>query len=438
VKTVAADVVLVQPPSADIHRAEHLGLAYLASGLRQAAVRTQVVDAHLSGIPVRRVVDLVAEASPRVVGVTATQPDAPAMVAIARRVRQRLPAAHIAVGGHFATFCHGGLLQDVPAIDSVVRGEGDIVFADLVQRVLAGEEWRALPGVSFRRNGVVVSTAPGPLVTDLDRLPFPARDTAGIAMARSGWLSMSSSRGCYGRCTFCSIRAFYGLQAGRAWRARSPENVVEEMTWLARGHRCNRFTFRDDTFVGPGIRGKERAHGIADQMIGRGLKVEFAVECRANDVERDLFLHLREAGLRVTYIGLESGNQRQLDRFCKGTTVEDGRRALSILSDLGIEARVSLIMFDPDSTLDECLDTLRFVAAAGVLRNAAGFGNTVIPLDGTELREKLREQGRLRGSYLKGYSYSWRDPAVGRCARALASLARLLRAVPPPFVARRH
>jgi len=431
------DVVLVHAPFVGDRYAEHLGLAYLAACLRRAGVQTQILDAQMLRAGVRRVVDLVAEAAPRVVGVTATQREARAVVAIVQGIRRKLPTVHIAAGGHFPTFCHDRLLRDVPALDSVVRGEGDLVFVGLVQRVLAGEEWHGLPGVSFRHDGAVVSTPPGPLVANLDSLPFAARDTARIAMAHDDLLGVSSSRGCYGRCTFCSISSFYRLQSGSAWRARSPQNVVEEMARLAGDYGCKRFSFVDDTFVGPGLKGRERTHAFADELIRRRLRCQFSLECRANDVERSVFLHLREAGLRVVWLGLESGSQGQLDRFRKGTTVEDGRYAFSILRDLGIDVGVFLIMFDPDATLDECLGTLRFVASAGLLRNALGFDSRARALDGTEVCERLREQGRLRGSYMRGYSYSFRDPTAGACARVVRPLAWLLTAVPNPFAPRR-
>jgi len=434
-----ADVVLVNPPSSNKRRMEHLGLGYLAAGLRRAAVRTQIVDAHLRGLGARRVVDLVTEVAPRVVGLTGIQvpPEASTMVAIARRLKQRLPQAHITVGGHFATFCHDRLLRDVPGLDSVVCGEGDVVFVDLVQRLLAGDDWRDVPGVSFVRDGTVVANPPAPLVANLDDLPFPARDNAPVSIARAGRLSMSSSRGCYGRCTFCSISAFYRRQAGSPWRARSAENVVEEVAGLVRDFGCNRFTFIDDNFIGPGARGRERAHAFAHEVLRRGLKIEFAVICRTNDVERDVLTHLREAGLRLVEIGIESGSQRQLERFRKFTTVEQGRRAISILRELGIKPCVYLVMLDPESTLDECLDTMRFVASEGVIRNTLGFEFIAYPSDGTELCEQLRQQRRLRGSYLKGYSYTFRDPVLGLCAKAIRPLGVLLHTMENPFLHRR-
>jgi len=437
-EVTSCDVVLLNPGFRGAQPAEHLGLAYLAAGLRQAGVGTQIIDMHLLGASVRQVVESVQQASPIVVGITGTERQGRALVAIAQYVRARLPRAHIAAGGHFATFCHDRLVRDVPALDSVVRGEGDLVFVELVKRVLAAEDWRGLPGVSFHQDGTVVSNPPSALIANLDNLPFPARDTARAAMARNGLLGVTSSRGCYGQCTFCSIRAFYSLQVGPAWRARSPENVVEEMALLARDYGCHRFWLVDDSFIGPGPRGRERAHAFADEVLSRGLKLEFAIFSRANDVGRDLFLHLRHAGLRLVEIGVESGNQSQLDRFRKGTTVEDGRRAMRTLRDLGVDVSVALVMFDPESTLGEGLDTLRFVAGEGVLGNASGFDNAANPHRGTELFERLRREGRLRGSYLKGYSYSFRDPIVGACARVARPLGRLLAAVPNPFAPRRH
>jgi len=421
------DVVLVHPPSVDGRWTEHLGLAYVAAALRQAAIRTQIVDAAMLGLSLRQTADLVAQAGPRVVGITATQPQARGVVAMTEALRSRLPQAHITAGGYFPTFCHDRLLRDLPALDSVVRGEGDLVFVDLVRRVIGGEDWRGLPGVSYRQNGTTVSNPPGPLVANLDELPFPARDTARFVTCRSGWLSMSSSRGCHGRCTFCSISAFYGLQPGPAWRARSPENMVEEMALLSREYGRSGFSFHDDTFIGPGAKRRERADAIADEILRRGLKVEFGIFSRADDVERELFGHLREAGLRKVDIGVESANQDQLNRFRKGTRAEDTRRAISILRDLAISFEVDLILMDPDCALHECLDTLGFIARERLRRDEYLVNAFADPFDGTELCERLRQQGRLRGSYLNGYSYSFRDPALGLCTKAIRSMAWLAR-----------
>ena len=403
---MAADVVLVNPPHGDERRVEHFALGYLAAPLRRAGIRTEIVDAGLLEASIRQAVDVMAAAAPRVVGITVKQRQGRAMVAIAQGVRCRLPQTHITAGGHFPTFCHERLLKDVPALDSVVRGEGDLVFVDLVQRLLGGDQWHGLPGLSFRQDGCVAATAPGPLIPNLDELPFPARDTAGVAMRRNGFLSMYSSRGCYGKCTFCSGRAFHATQAGPAWRGRSVDNVVEEMVRLAHDYGCKSLGFTDDNFIGPGAIGRKRAHAFADALIRRRPRFEFAIACRADDVEPDLFRHLREAGLCMVELGIESGNQRQLDRLRKGLTGQDNKRALSILNELCIPFRDYLIMFDPDSTLGECLDTLRFVASEGALRDTHGFENAADPLDGTELCERLRQQGRLRGSYLERYSYS--------------------------------
>jgi len=429
---MAADVVLVAPAGPGAAALEHLGVAYVAAGLRRAGVQTEIIDAHLLSASVREVVERVREAHPRLIGITATQPQARTMVAIAEGVRARLPAAHITAGGHFPTFCHDRLLRDVSALDCVVRGEGDLVFSELVKRILGGQDWHDVAGVSYRRDGGTASNPAGPLIADLDALPFPARDTARIALARKSWLSLSSSRGCYGRCTFCSIRAFYGLQAGRAWRARSPENVVEEMALLVRDYGCTGFSFHDDNFIGWATTGRERAHAIADAILRRGLKVGFGIFSRADDVDRELFSHLREAGLRKVDIGIESANQRQLDRFHKGTTVEDSKRALSILRDLGMDFEADLILLDPDCTLDECLDTLRFVARERLRRREYLVNAFADPFDGSELCEGLRQQGRLRGHYRNGYSYRFRDPALTVCATTIRAIARLMRALRSP------
>jgi radical SAM superfamily enzyme YgiQ (UPF0313 family) len=209
---------------------------------------------------------------------------------------------------------------------------------------------------------------------------------------------------------------------------RSPENVVEEIKSLVKDHDVHRFIFVDDNFIGVGQRGKERAREIAERIIQAKLEVEFFLLCRVTDIEEDLFSLLQRAGLTSVGLGVESGNQRQLDTYGKGTTVEDNKRAIRTLRKIGVFPGIGFIMADPYFTPEELIQNMRFLNEVGVKLSDLTFPLGELWLfDGTTIIERLREEGRLRGDYLRGYSYEPVHKGFYRLYRAASWLRDLIR-----------
>jgi len=344
--------------------------------------------------------------------------------------------------------------------DSIALGEAEETFAELLRALDTGRDWHGLPGLvaagDARRLGETAGSGeagagvgnpgaegahaprprPRPLVADLDTLPFPARDTLPAFLARSPGPRVASvlrSRGCYGNCSFCDTRAFYAASPGAAWRVRSAGIVADEVEMLVRDHGVEAIRFWDDNFMGPGKRGREAAEDLAHELVRRrrcGLpEVRFSFECRVTDVDPDLFRLLKEAGLHRLFLGVEAMNQRQLDFFNKKVSVEDNRRALAVLDDLGLDVIIGMIMFDPDTTMTELEANLGFLKESfggwGQVRSkVARPWNRLEVYAGTPIEATLREQGRLKGSYVR-YDYDFADPTVGRLYSSGSALRRL-------------
>ncbi len=85
------------------------------------------------------------------------------------------------------------------------------------------------------------------MIHNLDDLPFPARDHLPQIMKMGGEVLISASRGCFYRCTFCSIPDFFD----HSWRSRSPANVVQELKHLVSTYGYSTFWFIDDDFFAP-------------------------------------------------------------------------------------------------------------------------------------------------------------------------------------------
>ena len=82
--------------------------------------------------------------------------------------------------------------------------------------------------------------------------------------------------------------------------------------------------------MGAGKRGRDFVRAFAEEVIRRGLDVEFAFETRADSVETELFALLKQAGLYIVFLGIESGYQPTLDYFQKDITVAENRQAIEI------------------------------------------------------------------------------------------------------------
>src|SRR2546428_10474856 len=153
---------------------ENLSLRYLAASVALAGFRAEIVpfqvDAARSDV-VARVLAL----DPIIVGLSLPfQLRAREMLAVATDLRTRSYRGHICVGGHFATFEYANLLRDFPALDSVVRHEGEETLRELCERVRDGHAPGPLPGLVVRGP---LGPLPGPerLLPPLDGLPPPDR-----------------------------------------------------------------------------------------------------------------------------------------------------------------------------------------------------------------------------------------------------------------------
>ena len=418
VEAAVTDVLLI-----GAEELENLGTRYLAAVLRESGYTVELV-------PFSRQQDadaavLWAELTrPRLIGLSIIfQYRAPEFMALAAELKQRFPSTHITCGGHFATFAAPELLRDFPALDSVVRGEGENTLVQLMDRLDEPETWEDIPGLSFRRHGRSVANPSRPPIADLDSLPFPARDTPPQRHFGIGFSPILGSRGCYRDCAFCSIRSFYGASLGKPQRFRSAPNLAAEMEMLYHDHGVRFFVFNDDEWFPPGLARIARVEALERELRRRQLDVIMSIKCRADDVEENLFRRLRDMGVIRAYVGVESGSDHSLRTLNKRTTVAQNRQALEILNKVGMLGEFGLIFFDPESSVEDIRANLDFFhSMAGEGQAPLSFGRMEV-YAGTPIQERLMREGRLTGSYL-AWSYTIADPRVELLLRLMYATMR--------------
>ncbi|MEM5785722.1 MAG: radical SAM protein [Syntrophobacteraceae bacterium] len=393
------DLLLVFPPFYRLTTSmENVGIEYIAAYARAKGFRTNLINAGLHGFDTKDVLDFLSRSRFRVLGLSTIHWNLPSALTIARSIRVSHPHCHIILGGVEAALNAEAILTDNPYVDSICMGEGEITMSALLAVLTNGGDRRQVRGLAYRDGERVRFTEPEPLMEQLDSLPFPARDDMAAVLELGGPVSISSSRGCFGRCSFCSVRSFYDLSPGPSWRGRSPASVVEEIREIHLKSGATLFSFIDETVMGPGDKGRERVKELARLIKRSGLNIDFFMTFRADQVERSLFGELKQAGLRKVELGIESIVPEQLRRYGKSTRADDNRNALEILEELGIAAEIFMIPFDSYLTAEEFRQNLsfyrsRFEGSRGYDVAPLSLGNYLYPYPGTEARRIYERNG---------------------------------------------
>lgn len=403
----------------------NLGLGYLAATLRRKGYRVTVFDIEEER---EQILAAARSLNPLLIGFSLIfQFYINIFHELIRYLRDNGITCHFCMGGHFPSLSYQQTISLIPELDSVVLFEGETTLVELTDRISCRNDWRDVMGIAYKKGDKVIATPLRPLVSDLDSLPYPDRD-AGRANAILGRraIPLLASRGCIRTCAFCSIHAFYRAAPGKVVRTRRPAKVVEEMRFLHDHDGITIFLFQDDDFPVYGVVWQRWAREFLAELSRSSLlgRVIWKINCRADAVEPVLFAEMRDAGLFMVYMGLESGSEEGLTTLHKQITVEQNLRAVAVLKELGIMFEFGFMLFDPSTTFESVAKNLQF------LRNIVGDGTApatfcrMIPYDGTPIKSDLVRSQRLKGDICHP-DYDFLDTRVDAFFHALNPLVRV-------------
>ena len=345
-----------------------IGLALIAAMLEGANIPVSVIDMVAEELTIEGLVRRVAKIKPDIVGITATTVTYPRTRQIVCALKTWRPNLLVVLGGPHASLVRDQLLRDTEA-DVVVIGEGEHAMVEIAQAYRDGGGFDGIAGICFRSGGKIVATPRRPFIKDLDSLPFPAvhhfAPRVGRLAERYPVYPVCTGRGCTYACSFCGAAAL----SGRAYRIRSPENVVAEMAGVARQYGMDQFFFVDDTFTAVSERTYKLCELIAKELPGS----HWICECRTNCVSRHLLRTMAEAGCYKLQFGIESGNQQILNGVQKGTTLEQIEEEVRNAFECGIEEVIgSFIVGLPGESLETAMETVAFsIKLKGVAEETA-------------------------------------------------------------------
>jgi radical SAM superfamily enzyme YgiQ (UPF0313 family) len=402
-------------------RQGNLGLGYLAATLRGHGYAVEVLDFDTAH---GEILELVKAREPLLIGFSLIfQFYIRQFDALLRFLRANGVGSHFTMGGHFPSLNYSDTLRMLPDLDSVVRFEGELTLLELVDLLSTGSEWRGIQGIAYKRGEELVANPMRALMEDLDQLPYPERNYKPEAVLGRAVMPLLASRGCARTCSFCSIHMFYRTAPGKMVRTRKPAQVVREMRQLHEERGTTIFLFQDDDFPLFGPVWHRWANEFVDELHRSGLpgRAIWKMNCRADVVEPQMFAAMRDAGLYLVYMGLESGSEQGLKTLHKQVSVEQNLRAVQTLKDVGLMFEFGFMLFDPSSTFGTVRENVAFLRAIVGDGSAGAVFCRMLPYDGTPIKDELARTGRLLGDVCNP-DYKFLDPQLDTFYEALTKL----------------
>lgn len=352
-------VLLVRPPRRDVWDAglsvPPLGLAYIASSIRESGHEVELVDAYSLGMDWFQLEEVLAESDAEVLGLGTMTPVAGTAYRVARMAREHF--SWIVLGGPHPTAVGAKVYEECSEVDHLVLGEGEEVIGPYLNWL--EKECLGCPpsGVMAAQQDFVEHRPTRPVGS----IPWPARELLPnhayryLMATRPGFATMITSRGCPFQCSFCDKSV-----SGSRWRARDAVDVVQEMQHLVQSG-VGFINFYDDNFT----LNRKRVEQICQEILRVGLDVHWKCEGRVDGVDVELLKLMRRAGCRVIAYGVESGNRETLALLRKDVEVEQVVRAFSETREAGLRSLAYLILGAPGEDADDVRRSIRFAREIG-------------------------------------------------------------------------
>lgn len=234
-----------------------------------------------------------------------------------QQIKRLNPRAFIMAGGHHTNMFPERWLS--MGVDLIVRGEAELMFAQLVNEIAGGRQFDKIPGVMFTRDGETIDTPPPPQIKNLDESPYPDWDMINFKNYINNFNNkydytapLETSRGCVFKCKFCAVPVYWkGTQ-----RYKSIGRVIEELKQLT-ARNLKQLVILDDGF------GNDADYTIElmNAFSAFPNMPRWTSFIRLDSVLKnpEMIERLGAGGMRMALVGFESMNEKVLDvSFNKG------------------------------------------------------------------------------------------------------------------------
>lgn len=270
-----------------------------------------------------------------------------------------------------------------PGVDFIITHDPEFAIRDLIKSLNAGGDWRQNKGIGYKENEKIFINEKYSFF-NLDELPFidlkflPRNvDYFNPVVKRAPYMAISTSRGCPGKCTFCTAPYFEGNHL----RFQSAEYVLKELKYF-RDNGIREIYFRDETFFVD----KERDKKILETLIAEKINLTWLANARIGLIDEETIKLAKEAGCHTIKFGVESGNQELLNKMRKGYKKERAIEVFDFCNKIGMKTHAHVMIGVPGETEKTVNETINFVKRLNP--TTASFG-ICTPYPGSSLFDEV-------------------------------------------------
>ena len=264
---------------------------------------------------------------------------------------------------------------------------------ELINCIKNNKDFKEITGLIYRENADIEINPPRLLIDDLDKLPWPLReqlpmeryiDAPGNMPVPS--VQMWASRGCPFQCTFCAWPQL--MYNSNNYRMRKPKAITDEMEYLLKERKFKSVYFDDDSFN----INKKNVLDLCREIKKRNLNVPWAIMARADAMDEEMLIDMKDAGLHAVKYGVESAEQELIDSVCKSLNLKKAEHIIRFTKSLGIKTHLTFAFGLPGETQETIKRTIDY--AIELDPDTVQF-SIMTPYPGTEYYRQLDSKGYI-------------------------------------------
>lgn len=395
---MAKKIFLVKPISPYCYTiAPNLGLGYIASSLRSAGHRVDILDCDNESMTMESFERHIGSSEYDIVGFQLYTNSLRSVTEQSRIVRRHMADALIIAGGPHTSGDPVHSLESLPDVDIAVIGEGEEAVKDIALMSRSDIKDTARLGritnIAYRMNDGTVRVNEIRYMQDLDAVS-PAWDLIdprkypvaphGTFVKAFPVAPIITSRGCPYSCTFCASFRIHG----RKIRRRRPESVVDEIEMLNRSYGVKEIHIEDDNFT----MDKNYVTAVLEDIIRRGINICIALPngVRIDALDEKLLLLMERSGCYSFGVGIESGSDRILKAMKKNITTDRIEAGVNLIKrHTRIRITGFFLIGHPDETEADIMKSVEF--AVKLKLDRVSF-SPLMPLPGCEIYDDWKKK----------------------------------------------
>lgn len=360
-------IILIDPPG--VTKGFNSGLAYLSACLKENRIQHKIIDLNNNTHNAKKRLHILKEAD--FVGISIKTGTLANTIKIAKKAKKINPEIKLIAGGVHISIDGLHFMQKNKLFDYAFSGECEKELPKLAK----GKRPSEINNLYYRTNNKVKFSKKVGFIESLDKLPFPSFKEFDSIKDKINFYPLTTSRGCPFQCIYCSVPAVIG----RKWRARNVEDLIKELENAKKEYSIRGFEILDDNFT----LDMNRAKRFCKLLIKEKLNLKWCCSngLRADKLNEELIILMKQAGCFSISLGIESGHPEVFRNINKGESLEQITDIIKLLKKHKIETFGYFIIGLPGSTYKKDMDSVKYCKKLGI----KGAFNILAPYPTTPL-----------------------------------------------------